>query len=214
MTESTPDPLVRAVISAAAKQSMGAGTASAAVGRAAHALLRARLKGVYEPGGRRTLRAESLASLVDHLGTAGLPASVGELGRSIQIHHVNLLFGKHLPLVTTRAFCRCLRRDAKKEEWSIRPKIEDDARAIWARAVDGLAPAAVADQIAALFPPSKPRKARAKPDPVKLVLLKVASLDARQQRAVHQALGALLASKTGPDVVPLSVAQRMRRKAG
>lgn len=197
----TPSPgptKLECVVTAWRKRQIGQGASSFDVGRHAHAVIRDRLRKVYDPGSRRTLRSEALDSMVDAIARVGFKATRGELGRCIQLHHVALLFdpkaAKQLSLVALRPFCSAIKRNPAKEQWSIRPKTEEVYRSVWARVVSGsIKPVDVAAAVGRALG-RKPKQPRPKPTPIKKAATTIARLSSDELTATLEYL-----KTTNPD---------------
>lgn len=107
------------------------------LGRIAQSAIDSALKGMKDPGARRTARAICIDDLVEGLTGAGCERSK-ELNRWIGVNAVAECFGKEdaatLPLSTLRAFIPLIRREAKYETWAIRRKHIDFSQSLWTAA--------------------------------------------------------------------------------
>ena len=106
------------------------------LGQAAHVAIRAKLKGVQDPGARKTARADAIRALRAALEDAGCDRAT-ELVRWVGCWAVGNVFGmeqaKLLSLATVRAFIPLVRRNAKTETWAARSTFRDFAKEVGQR---------------------------------------------------------------------------------
>jgi len=183
------------------------------VGKAAHTALRKRLKGVYDPGSRRSLRAETVDTMVDRIARAGMRVSGSELNRAVSMYHVAQLYdpkaARQLPITTLRSFCATIKRDAAKEEWLVKPKTEDACRALWARVIEGQVED-VAEQVRVALgkPKPKPRQPKPKPSVVEQVKKLLPQLSEENRRALYIALSREFGSEVKVTPMPQAGAEK------
>lgn len=193
MAKKTYEELVGAVVAAWSNGEKSAAAASIAVGLAAHRAIRFRLHSLTDRKSRRDSRAEVLATIAGRLQAAGHRTTPNHVGRYVQVAMVSLCYGaadaRKQPVSLLRLFAGTLRRDTSTEEWSIRPKISEAARALWEKILDGqVKPGQVAAAVDQLLG-RKPRKAPPKTSATQRVLQGLARLPEDQQRAIYAALG-------------------------
>ena len=135
------------------------------VGQRMHSAVQARTLEGHDPGSRRRLRADSIGTIVAQLSAAGcVPRNVG---RSIAMGQTALLFGceqaREMQFSSLAQLARLIRRDGKKEEWTIKPKHVDVATELWSRVVAGeVAAASVRSEVDKILG-TTPRVPKAKP---------------------------------------------------
>ena len=180
------------VVAAYRKMQCSTGSGCIAVGRVAHAAVRKRLSIFKGLGPRRRARAETVADMADAIVAAGFRTAAAELNRMICCYHVGEIYGpaeaKGLPWRTLRAFCSTIRRVPKDETWVIKPKLENIAPDMFARAVAGEIQAGLVQAELNELLGRKPRAAKPKPSPVRRILQAVSKLGDDQQRELYRAL--------------------------
>ena len=104
------------------------------LGQAAHVAIRAKLKGVQDPGARKAARADTVKDLRAALTDAGCDRAA-ELQRWVACWAVADVFGmeaaRALPLATLRRFIPLVRRDARHETWAARKTFKPFATELW-----------------------------------------------------------------------------------
>ena len=160
------------------------------LGALTHLAIRARLRGVADPGARRSARADAVKDLRVALTDAGCDRA-SELQRWVAVWAVGEVFGmeaaRGLPLATLRAFIPLVRRGAKTETWAARSTVRQFAAELWSHAgamKTREVAAAIRERVAGT---RKPRTAK----PVNVLTKIVAAIDALPESAQRQLLAAL-----------------------
>ena len=160
------------------------------LGQAAHVAIRAKLKGVQDPGARKTARADAIRALRAALEDAGCDRAT-ELVRWVGCWAVGEVFGmeqaKLLSLATVRAFIPLVRRNAKTETWAARSTFRDFAKEVWSTAATMKAKEVTAAIRAKVGATRKPRTVKA-PDPAAAMTKVVKSIEALPVEAQRQLL--------------------------
>ncbi len=185
---------IAAVVTACEKLDRRSAPSTIAAGKAAHLAIKIQLRRVEDPGDRKRIRAETVASIAEAVRTAGFGNRASEVSRWVRCYAVADTFGNKaaagLPLNVLRAFAPTVRRDSKTETWSIKQALRDRVLPIWQRAVEGeLSTAEVVDQVDQLLNAGKkPRTAKPKPSVRDRVVKMLSGLPAEDQRVIYAAL--------------------------
>jgi hypothetical protein len=190
------------------------------LGQLTHGAIRARLRGVDDPGARKVARADAVKALRAALADAGCDRA-SELQRWVGCWAVGDVFGidaaRGLPLATVRAFIPLVRRNAKTETWAARSTFRDFAKELWGNAATMKAKDVTATIRARVGATRKPRTVKA-PDAAAAMTKVVKAIDALPELAQRQLLKALHqrfypAATATPATVPTVPVEGQRQHA-
>ena len=161
-----------------------------ALGQLTHVAIRAKLRGVQDPGARKTARADVVKDLRAALTDAGCDRG-SELQRWVACWAVGDVFGidaaRALPLATLRAFIPLVRRNAKTETWAARLTFKPFATELWGTAATMKTAAVAAAIREKVGGTRKPRTVT----PVNALTKVVKAIDALPEQAQREILRAL-----------------------
>jgi len=205
------DGQTKSFVTAVEKLKRSSSASSMAAGKAAQVVIDSRLRGMTDPGSRRTTRAK----VVEYLGSvakdAGHATRPSELNRLIAVHWVGVNFDPKqaatIALSSLIQFARLLKRQPKDETWQIRNGHDDKARALWSRVVSGdVLTCDVRQEVDAVLG-RKPRMKRPV-DKVKQTMVQISKLAPEQQRELYLALRSIYKKQQqqhAPEPLPQTV---------